>query len=349
MSETLVNRQWFYAKPITDHLTADNFARREVPVPELRQGQALIRNRLISIDPANRLYFAIQNYRRQIELGDVMAAFAIGEVVKSTDPRFRVGDLWHGDFGWQDYAVINSYDRAEYYHRCTPGMSDEDLLGVYGITGMTAYFGVEKVGRLTGRETVVVGGATGACGAIIGQLAKIAGCRVVGFAGGPEKCAWLTGEMGFDAAVDYRAPDMAQRLAAECPDGVDFFSDAIGGAISQATIPLMKKDARWYHFGNMSEYDNMVPGETAPRHDAFLTPELKAICKERNLRPIFLLVFDFYCRRLEAQETLASYIADGRLKAPNTTLSGFEKLPAALIDGSLGSNKLGKLNVRLAG
>lgn len=344
-----VNRQWIHASPIRDHLRVDNFERRDAPMPKLRQGQALIRNRLISIDPANRLYFAMQSYRPQVEIGDVMAAFAIGEVVESTDPRFRVGDLWHGDFGWQDYAVLNSYNRSEFIYRCTPGFSEEDLLGVYGITGMTAWFGVETVGRLKPGETVVVGGATGACGVIIGQLAKIAGCRVVGFAGGPEKCAWLTGEMGFDAAVDYKSPDLAETLAAACPDGVDFFSDAIGGEISRATLPLMKPNARWYHYGNMSEYDNIVPGEAAPRHDAFLTPELRQLCKERNLRPIFLMVFDFYCQRPQAQEKLAAHVAAGKLKAPTTILTGFEALPSALVDGSLGSSKYGKLNVRLHG
>jgi len=343
-----VNRQWIYANPVTGALRTDHFSYRETPVPELRQGQALIRTRLISIDPANRLYFAMQSYRPQVKLGDVMAAFGIGEVVASTDPRFRVGDLWHGDFGWQDYAVLNSYDRNEFTYRCTPGEAVEDLLGVYGITGMTAWFGLEQVGRLQSRQTVLVAGASGACGVLIAQLARLAGCRVVGFAGGAEKCARLEDDYGLDVAIDYRASDMPERLAAACPEGVDFFSDGVGGDISCASLPLLKPGAGWYHYGNLNDYDRIVPGQPLPRNDGFLTPELRALCKDRHLRPSFLVVFDHYCRRLEAEATLRDHLHAGRLKAPHTTLKGFENLPRALVEGAFGQSrtKFGKLNLR---
>ena len=294
------NRQWIYAQPITGHLRTDNFSLRVTPLPQIRQGQALVRNKLISLDPANRVYFAMQTYRPQIQLGDVMAGFGIGEVIESTDGRFRPGDIVHGDLGWQDYSIINSYDRSEFVYKCTPGYSEEWLLGVLGITGLTAYFGIQEFGKLTPGETVVVAGATGACGVIVGQLAKIHGCRVVGFAGGPEKCRWLVDEIGFDGAVDYKDPYVARNVASECPNGVDFFSDAIGGTVAQATIPLMKPGARWYDYGNLSTYDAMVPGQTIARDDE-LTPELRNRCKEYSLRPVFLLVFDYYCQRLRAR------------------------------------------------
>jgi len=342
-----VNRRWIYAKPMAGSLSAGNFAYEEKPVPALRQGQALIRNRLISIDPANRLYFAMQAYRPQLQPGDVMAAFGVGEVVESTDPRFRVGDLWHGDFGWQDFAVINSYDRAEYFHRCSPGHSEEDLLGVFGITGMTAFFGVDTVGKPKPGETVVVAGATGACGVLVAQLARIAGSRVIGIGGGTEKCRWLVDEIGLDAAVDYKAADFAGQLASLCPDGVDFYSDAVGGAVSRATLPLMNSDARWYHYGSLTDYQDATPGKAMPRHDAFMPPELKERLKEQNVRPSFLLVFDHYCRRLEAERILAGHIADGRLKAPATVIDGFDALPSALVDGA-GAGRVGKLSVRIA-
>lgn len=343
----LINRQWIYDRPVTGKLTKENFALREVEVPELRQGQTLVRNKLLSLDPANRSYFVMQAYRPMLQLGDVMAGFGVGEVIASTDYRFRPGDLVHGDLGWQDYTIINSYERSEFIYKCTPGYSEEDLLGVLGITGLTAYFGLQEVGRLSQGETVVVGGATGACGVIVGQLAKIAGARVVGFGGGPEKCRWLVEEMGFDAAVDYRGEDVPGALAVQCPDGVDFFSDAVGGIVSQSTIPLMKADARWYHYGNISSYDSSVPGR-ALLLDDFVTPELREICKARNLNPIFLLVFDFYCQRKRAETELAGYLKEGRLKAPVTTLHGLENLPSALIDGTLGGNRFGKLNLRVA-
>lgn len=343
----IVNRQWIYDRPITGKLALENFSMREVDMPPLREGQTLIRNKLLSLDPANRSYFVMQAYRPMLQVGDVMAGFGIGEVIASTDYRFSPGDLVHGDLGWQDYTIINSYERSEFTYKCTPGYSEEHLLGVLGITGLTAYFGLQEVGRVSPGETVVVGGATGACGVIIGQLAKIAGARVVGFGGGTEKCRWLVEEMGFDAAVDYMRDDVPAALAAECPNGVDFFSDAVGGIVSQSTIPLMKTDARWYHYGNISSYDSSVPGKALALDD-FITPELRTVCASRNLNPIFFLVFDFYCQRKRAEAELAAYLKDGRLKAPVTTLRGLENLPAALIDGTFGGKRLGKLNLRVS-
>lgn len=341
-----LNRRWIYARPLEGPLSVSNFERRDEPVPQLRQGQALVRVRLVSIDPANRLYFALQAYRPQLAPGDVMAGFGIGEVVESTDPRFRVGDLWHGDFGWQDYAVINSYDRHEYWHRCSEGHTEQDLLGVLGITGMTAWFGVEEVLRAQVGETAVVAGATGACGSIIAQLLKLKGCRVVGIGGGPEKCAWLTDELGLDAAVDYLAPAMAQALRTACPSGVQVYSDAVGGDVSRATLPLMRRGARWYHFGNLSAYADARPGVPAERHDSFMSEELRAHCHAEALKPRFLLVFDHYCHRLEAEARFAELLRDRRLVAPSTELDGFDQLPRALAGG--GAGKIGKLNVRIS-
>lgn len=342
-----LNRRWIYARSLEGPLSASHFERHDAPVPQLRQGQALVRVRLVSIDPANRLYFAMQAYRPQLAPGDVMAGFGIGEVVESTDPRFRVGDLWHGDFGWQDYAVVNSYDRHEYWHRCSEGHAEADLLGVLGITGMTAWFGVEEVLRPQAGETAVVAGATGACGSIIAQLLKLKGCRVIGIGGGPEKCAWLVDELGLDAAVDYLAPDMEAALRALCPSGVQVYSDAVGGDVSRATLPLMRRGGRWYHFGNLSSYGNARPGVAAERHDSFMSDELRTHCHVEGLRPRFLLVFDHYCRRLDAEAQLARLLQDGRLLAPTTELAGFEHLPGALLGGG-GSGKVGKLNVRIA-
>lgn len=343
-----MNRRWIYATPVNGPLTTGHFARADAPLPTLRQGQALVRTRLMSIDPANRLYFAMQAYRPQLQAGDVMAGFGIGEIVASTDPRFRVGDLWHGDFGWQDYAVLNSYDRNEFTYQCTPGTSDEDLLGLYGITGMTAWFGVDLLaGKGGAGQTAVVAGASGACGGLIAQLLRIRGFRVIGLAGGDANCARVRSDFGINV-IDYRAPDMAAHLAAACPDGVDFFSDGVGGAISCATLPLMKPGAGWYHYGNLTDYDRIVPGQPIPRNDGFLTPELRALCKDRGLRPSFFVVFDHYCRRAEAEAALRALHQSGQIIAPATTLDGFESLPRALVEGAFGATrtKFGKLNLR---
>lgn len=345
---TQTNRSWIYAAPLTGKLGIENFALREEALPPLRQGQALIKNRMISLDPANRAYFSAQTYRPQLVVGDVMAGFGIGEVVESLDPRFAPGDLVHADLGWQDFTILNSYERSEYVYKCTPGYSDADLLGILGITGLTAYFGVREVGRLKAGDTVVVGGASGACGSIVGQLAKLAGCRVVGFAGGAEKAAWLVDELGFDAAVDYRGGDPARALAALCPDGIDFLSDAVGGVVTHSSLPLMKRGAGWYHYGNVSTYDSAAT-DHAPTIMDSLTPELLALCEEKQIAPVFFFVFDYYCERKAAEKALADAMAAGQLKAPTTIWDGLETLPRALVDGTLGGGKIGKLNVRLAG
>lgn len=342
-----VNRRWVFSRPLEGPLTEAHFERRDAGVPALRQGQALVRVRLVSIDPANRLYLAMQAYRPQVVPGDVMAGFGVGEVVESTDPRFRVGDLWHGDFGWQDYAVVNSYDRQEYWYRCSDGPSPSELLGVLGITGLTAWFGVEEVMKPQAGETAVVAGATGACGSIIAQLLKLKGCRVVGIGGGAAKCRWLVEELGLDAAVDYRSTDLGAALRETCPAGVLIYSDAVGGDVSRAVLPLMGKGARWYHYGNLSAYGEARPDAPAQRHDAFMSDELRAHCRAEELKPRFLMVFDHYCKRIDAERQLYALLADGKLVAPTTEIAGFDALPAALVEGS-GGTKIGKLNVRIA-
>ncbi|MFA7555984.1 MAG: NADP-dependent oxidoreductase [Spongiibacteraceae bacterium] len=341
------NRQWFYSKPITGKLKKENFSCREVNVPSLRQGQILVKNKLISMDPACRTYFSMQAYFPQLQLGDVMASFGIGEVIESTDFRFQVGDIIHGNLGWQDYSIIDSFSRSEFIYKCSEGYTEEDLLGVLGVTGLTAYFGVQEVGNLKAGETVIVGGATGACGSIVGQLAKISGCHVVGFGGNKNKCSWLIDVLGFDDAIDYNSSSLKQDLSEKCPNGIDFFSDGIGGAVTAATIPLMNKNARWYHYGNISNYDTLLPG-TTPTTNAGLSSEIFDLCQKNNITQQFLVVFDYYWQRKSAEEQLAKYLKEGKLIAPTTILEGFENLPGALIDGTFGHNKIGKLNVRIA-
>ena len=157
----------------------------------------------------------------------------------------------------------------------------------------------------------------------------------------------MTEEMGFDAAVDYKGENLREDLAAHCPDGIDFFSDAIGGAVTAAAIPLMKQGAPWYHYGNLSTYDAMVPDQQIGTSSG-MSPEVLRLCEEKSIHPSFLLVFDYYSQRLRAEEEMADYLRQGKLKAPVTTEHGLDKLPKALVDGTFGGQKYGKLNVRLA-
>lgn len=343
----MVNRQWVYSTPVSGNLKLNNFSLREMPLPVLKQGQALVRNKLISLDPANRFYLVAPSYRPQVHIGDVMAGFGIGEVVASTDWRFTPGDIIHADLGWQDYRVINSYERSEFVYKCIPGHKEDELLGIYGISGLTAWFAVQQAGKLQPGQTIVVSGASGACGVIIGQLAKIAGCHVVGFGGGIEKCQWLVDEIGFDAAVDYKDSDVATGIANQCPAGIDYFFDAVGGHVANATIPLMNKGASWCHYGNISAFDSLV-SETQLQSQSAISPQLERVCERRNIKSSSFLVFDFYDQRKRATSELMGLVKNGKLKTPITTLLGLENLPSALVEGTLGGAHYGKLNVRIA-
>jgi NADPH-dependent curcumin reductase len=343
------NRQWIYSKAVTGKLSIDNFSYREEPVPEPKESEALVRVKLISLDPADRVYLVAPTYRAQVMVGDVMTSFSLGEVIKSNDERWKVGDLLHGDFGWQDYAIIGRKDKMPWYYKCTPGYSEEDLLGVLGITGMTSYFGMRACGPLKKAEVVVVGGASGACGSIDGQLAKIAGCRVIGFAGGPKKCKWVIDELGLDAAIDYKGGNIAAELNRLCPTGIDVFSDGVGGEVANATYPLLNQNGRVFSYGNISSYD--APREAGTPANAGRLGTVAAhqkIVQERNIKVTGFVVFEFYDERLQAEAELAELIKVGKLKGPKTVIEGHERLPRALVDGTFGGEKIGKLSVRIA-
>ena len=215
------NRQWVFLRNPEGAVTPDIFAWREAAVPDPSPGQVLIRNRMLSIDPANRAWMRGRTYREQVMPGDVMHGFTLGDVVASTVDEFKPGDVVETMGGWQDYAALPAGELV----RRDAGAPLEELIGLYGITGLTAYFGLFDIGRMKAGDTVVVSAAAGAVGVIAGQLARVAGTRVVGIAGGPDKCAWLTQELGYHDAVDYKAGDLQQALARACPDGVDLYFD----------------------------------------------------------------------------------------------------------------------------
>ncbi|MGD0144172.1 MAG: NADP-dependent oxidoreductase [Rhizomicrobium sp.] len=329
-----VNKQWIYARKPVGEVGPEHFEPRAATVPEPGPGEALVRTTLLSIDPASRAWMAVRTYRAQLEPGEVMAGWGLGEVVKSNSDRVAPGDLVSGEFGWQQYIALpaNRLTKENRAHK------PEHILGVLGITGLTAYFGMLDVGRPRPGETVLVSGAAGAVGSIAGQIAKLAGCKVVGTTRGAEKCAWLTGELGFDAAIDYKAGGIYRQLKAVCPDGVDVYFDNTGGDVLDAALARMNLFGRVVCCGNVSQYNATTPAAGPAGVPGFLVT--------KRIRMEGFVVMDFYNRRQQAEAALAQWLADGKLKAPVDIVEGFDNMPVALAGMFQGKNR-GKLAVRV--
>ena len=327
------NRQWIYTRKPEGNVTADIFALRETPMPEPGPGEVLIRATHLSLDPASRAWMAGRTYRSMLEPGEIMAGWGIGDVVASNAPNFAPGDRVSGDFGWQEYAIVPARQLTKHDKAHQP----EHILGVLGVTGLTAYFGLLDVGRPRAGETVLVSGAGGAVGTIAGQLAKIAGCHVVGTTGGKEKCDWLVRELGYDAAVDYKAGGLSHQLKAACPRGIDVYFDNTGGDVLSAALARMNLFGRVVCCGNISQYNALSPSGGPAGVPGFLVT--------KRIRMEGFVVMDFYQRREQAVAALAGLVAQGRLKAPVDIVEGFEKMPDALVGLFAGKNR-GKLMVR---
>jgi NADPH-dependent curcumin reductase CurA len=263
-----------------------------------------------------------------------MAGGGIAEVVSSRAPGLAPGDIVFGDTGWQDYAAVP----AKHLTKMPKIEPMTYLLSVYGIAGLTAYFGLLDVGKPKAGETVVVSAAAGSVGSIVGQIARIKGCRVVGIAGGKDKCNWLTSELGFDAAVDYKDGALFKALKAAAPDGIDVYFDNVGGDILEACLAQMNNRGRIACCGAVSQYDG-VSSATGPRG----VPGLIVI---KRLTMQGFIVMDFMARRNEALVDLQSWIASGKLKVQEDVINGLENTPTALIGLLAGENR-GKRMVKL--
>jgi NADPH-dependent curcumin reductase CurA len=309
----------------------------EGPVPGTGPGQALVRVRYLSIDPTIRTWMDdAPGYLPPIALGDVVRAGGIGEVVESKSGRYAAGDLVFGMMGWQDYIVADEGEAA--MQVVPPGIDPTLALGVYGVTGMTAYFGMIDVGRVTEGDTVVVSGAAGATGSVAGQIAKIRGAAtVVGIAGSPEKCEWVVERLGFDAAVNYRTDDVAASLRRLCPGGIDLYYDNVGGEILDACLAQLALRGRIVLCGAISVY-NATERPPGPRNIFNL------IVKRARMEGF--LVLDYLDRFPEAQVEMAQWLAEGRITHAEHVVEGLEHAPDALNLLFTGGNT-GKVIVRL--
>ena len=322
-----VNRQILLVEKPTGKLAPQHFKMTEASIPEPADGEALVRVRYISLDAANRAWMHGATYRAAVEANTVMAGGGIAEVVSSRAPELAPGDIVFGDTGWQDYAAV----RARHLTRLAKIEPMTHLLSVYGIAGLTAYFGLLDAGKLKAGETVVVSAAAGSVGSIVGQIAKIKGCRVVGIAGGRDKCNWLTSELGFDAAVDYKDGAVFKALKAAAPDGIDVYFDNVGGDILEACLAQMNNHGRIACCGAISQYDG-APSATGPRG----VPGLIVV---KRLTMQGFIVTDYMGRRDEALRDLQSWVASGKLKVQEDVVNGLENTPKALIGLLAGENR----------
>jgi NADPH-dependent curcumin reductase CurA len=322
-----VNRQVLLVEKPTGKLGPEHFKMSAGVIPEPRDGEALLRVRYISLDAANRAWMHGATYRAAVEANTVMAGGGIAEVVASKAPDLAPGDIVFGDTGWQDYAAVPAKHLSK-MPRIEPMTY---LLSVYGIAGLTAYFGLLDVGKPKAGETVVVSAAAGSVGSIVGQIAGIKGCRVVGIAGGKDKCNWLTSELGFDAAVDYKDGAVFKALKAAAPDGIDVYFDNVGGDILEACLAQMNNRGRISCCGAISQYDG-APSATGPRG----VPGLIVV---KRLTMQGFIVMDFMDRRNEALRDLQSWVASGKLKVQEDVINGLENTPRALIGLLAGENR----------
>jgi len=329
------NRQIVLEQLPQGHLTPQHFRMAQGDRPTPQEGEVLLRTRYISLDAANRAWMQGATYRAALAAGDIMAGGALAEVVESRAAHLKPGDLVFADTGWQEFAALS----ARRLSRLPDLKPLTHLLSVYGVAGLTAYHGLMECGRPKSGDTVVVSAAAGSVGSLVGQIAKIRGCKVVGIAGGAEKCAWLQSELGFDAAVDYKAGDVRRALRSLCPDGIDVYFDNVGGDILEACLFNMALHGRIACCGAVSQYDGAAPAH-GPRG-------VPGLIVTKRLAMTGFIVSDFAAKDDQALADLQAWVASGRLKVREDIIEGLENAPAALVGLLAGENR-GKRMVKVS-
>ena len=332
-----VNRQWLLAARPEGLVGEEHFQWVEGPAPQVREdGQVLVRTLYLSCDPTQRGWMARDTYMPAVGIGEVMRSFGVGRVVASRHPDHTPGQLVQGLLGWQDYALVDA--SASRLTVLPPGVPIPLAMSVLGLTGLTAYFGLLEVGRPKRGETVVVSGAAGATGSVVGQIARLKGCRTIGIAGGPEKCRWLIEQARFDAAIDYKGEDVEARLAELCPDGVDVYFDNVGGEILDAALARLAFHGRVVVCGAIADYNR---SELPPGPSHYLN-----LLVQRGRMEGFLIL-DYLGRAQEAVAELGAWVAAGEIAAEVDIQEGLENAPKTLRRLFTGAN-LGKQLLKVA-
>lgn len=332
-----INKQWrLKARPVGEP-NADTWEYTETKLPTITDGQLLIKIEYISIDPAMRGWLNdAKSYIAPVQVGDVMRAGTVGEVIDSKHEKFAVGDYVSGHNGVQSYAVSDGTG----LYKVDPNLAPLSYyLGVLGMPGMTGYFGLLKTGEPKAGETVVVSGAAGAVGGLVGQIAKIKGCRVVGIAGGSEKCQFLIDELGFDAAIDYKNENVKKALKQTCPDGVDVYFDNVGGDILNDVLTQINLRARIVICGAISQYNNTEAVKGPSNYLSLLV---------NRARMEGIVVFDNIKEYPTAMKDIAGWIQSGDIKVKDHIVEGIETFPDTLMMLFKGDN-FGKLVLKVEG
>jgi len=330
-----INRQVLLKSRPEGAPNLDNFELVEKPRPEAREGEVLMRTLYLSLDPYmhGRMSDA-KSYAKPAEIGQPMLGGTVAEIIASRNPSYSVGDIVSGYGGWQEYAISNGAGLRKLDPKGAPVST---ALGVLGMPGMTAYAGLLEIGQPKPGETVVVAAASGAVGSVVGQIAKIKGCRAVGIAGGREKCRFVADELGFDACIDHRGSDFAKQLEAACPNGIDVYFENVGGAVQQTVWPLLNDFARIPVCGLIAQYNakSPMPG-----------PDMFSVLRKRLLLRGFI-VSDFRAKEVDFLRDASEWVRTGRLRYREDIAEGLEKAPAAFL-GLLQGKNFGKMLVKIA-
>jgi len=328
MNAPEMNTQWRLAAFPQGEIQPGNFEWVCEPIPVVGGGQILVRNIYLSLDPTNRLWASgEETYLPPLKLGEVMRGITLGIVEDSQHPKFQPGDIVSGMLGWQRFAVsdgegVARLPRAERLPLTT-------YLGVMGHVGLTAYFGLLEIGRPSPGETVLVSAAAGAVGSLVGQIARLIGCRSVGLAGSAEKCRWIVEDLGFDAAINYRREDIVESIGRHCPRGVDIYFDNVGGDTLDAAMGSMNRHGRIIVCGQISQYNQQKPHETFSHMRRFLV---------NRLRMQAFIISDFLPRAPEAYPVLLQWIKEQKLTYRFDIVQGLEEAPVALARMFAGGN-----------
>ncbi|APV41667.1 NADP-dependent oxidoreductase [Pseudomonas frederiksbergensis] len=320
--------------------TPENFRLERVALPELADGQVLLKTLYLSLDPYMRGRMSdAPSYAAPVEIGEVMTGGAVSRVERSLNPKFHEGDLVVGSTGWQSHSISDGRDIIP----LPSGMPSPSMaLGVLGMPGMTAYMGLMDIGQPKEGETLVVAAASGAVGSVVGQVAKIKGLRVVGVAGGADKCRYVVDELGFDACIDHKSPNFADELAKACSEGIDIYYENVGGKVFDAVLPLLNPKARIPLCGLIASY-NAHEAPTGPDR----LPQLQRTLLTKRVRIQGFIVFDDYGdRQPEFVSAMAPWVRDGKVKFREDVVDGLEQAPEAFI-GLLEGRNFGKLVVRV--
>jgi len=330
-----MNKQFLLdARPVGDIKHSD-FKLVESEMPSASEGEVLIQTLYLAVEPAMRGWMENRSdYVAPLNIGDVMRGNGVGRIISSQHPDYAEGDIVSGSFGWQEYLVSDGRD----LNKVPANIPITSAMSLLGITGLTAYFGLLDVGEPKAGDVVLISGAAGATGSVVGQLAKLKGCKVIGIAGNQQKCDWLTQELGFDAAINYREENQAERVAELCPQGINIFFDNVGGEILDIALDNIAQNARLVICGGISRYNltGSIPGPKNYFNLVF-----------RRARMEGFIVLDYMPRFGEAMKYLGENLASGKLKSQETVMEGFEHMPDALMALFSGDN-IGKQLVHVS-